>query len=82
MIAHHQEKGTDQQALIYMNHPLRYDGLTFYQASFMPDETATILQVVRNPGWLLPYLSVLMMGVGMSLIQPALYKILEKKAAQ
>ena len=66
VIARHQQTGTDQQALIFMNHPLRYSGLTFYQASFMPDETATILQVVRNPGWLLPYLSVLMMGAGMS----------------
>jgi hypothetical protein len=49
-----------------MNHPLRYEGLTFYQASFSPDETATVLQVVRNPGWLLPYLSVLLMGLGMT----------------
>ena len=83
VIAHHQETGTDQQALIYMNHPLRYNGLTFYQASFMPDETATILQVVRNPGWLLPYLSVLMMGAGMS-FQFSLHftKFLKKKAAQ
>ena len=83
VIAHHHEKGTDQQALIYMNHPLRYNGLTFYQASFMPDETATILQVVRNPGWLLPYLSVLMMGAGMS-FQFSLHftKFLKKKAAQ
>ena len=83
VIAHHQETGTDQQALIYMNHPLRYNGLTFYQASFMPDETATILQVVRNPGWLLPYISVLMMGAGMS-FQFSLHftKFLKKKAAQ
>ena len=82
VIAHHQETGTDQQALIYMNHPLRYNGLTFYQASFMPDETATILQVVRNPGWLLPYLSVLMMGAGMS-FQFSLHftKFLKKRAA-
>ena len=83
VIAHHQEAGTDQQALIYMNHPLRYNGLTFYQASFMPDETATILQVVRNPGWLLPYLSVLMMGAGMS-FQFGLHftKFLKKRTAR
>lgn len=65
VVAHHNDSNKDQQALIYMNHPLRYEGLTFYQASFSPDETATILQVVRNPGWLLPYISVLMMGLGM-----------------
>ncbi|CAI8324734.1 MAG: Cytochrome c biogenesis protein Ccs1 [Opitutia bacterium UBA7350] len=66
VITHHPEPAKNQQALIYMNHPLRYEGLTFYQASFSPDETATILQVVRNPGWLLPYFSVLLMGLGMT----------------
>ncbi len=56
-----------RSALIYMNHPLRYSGLTFFQASFDEEtERATILQVVRNPGWLLPYFSVLLMGAGMS----------------
>lgn len=61
----HPDEGTPQKALIYMNHPLRYAGLTFYQASFSQDERTTILQVVRNPGWLLPYVSVLLMGLGM-----------------
>ncbi len=58
---------TNQRALIYMNHPLRYGGLTFFQASYDPEtEETTILQVVRNPGWLLPYISVLLMGAGMT----------------
>ena len=48
-----------QKALIYMNHPLRYGGLTFYQASFANEDTTSIFQVVKNPGWMLPYLSVL-----------------------
>ena len=55
----------NQKALIYMNHPLRYDGLTFYQASFGNDDQTSIFQVVRNPGWILPYVSVLLMGLGM-----------------
>ena len=55
-----------QKALIYMNHPLRYGGLTFYQASFANEDTTSIFQVVKNPGWLLPYISVLLMGFGMS----------------
>jgi len=47
-----------REALIYMNNPLRYQGLTFYQASFDPnDDHATVLQVVRNPSWLIPYIS-------------------------
>lgn len=65
VLTHNPDPAKNQQALIYMNHPLRYEGLTFYQASFSPDETATVLQVVRNPGWLLPYVSVLLMGLGM-----------------
>ncbi|HJT77322.1 MAG TPA: cytochrome c biogenesis protein ResB, partial [Gemmataceae bacterium] len=50
---------------IYMNHPLRYAGQTFYQAGFLPGNTGTILQVVRNPGWLLPYVSCAMVAAGM-----------------
>lgn len=55
----------DREVLIYMNNPLRYDGLTFYQAGFANDDRTTVLQVVRNPGWLLPYLASSMMGLGL-----------------
>ena len=48
-----------------MNHPLLYAGETFYQQSFLPGDTGTILQVVRNPGWLLPYISCVMVALGM-----------------
>ena len=61
----HQDSTKNQKALIYMNHPLRYEGLTFFQASFTNQDKTSIFQVVRNPGWLLPYLSVLLMGLGM-----------------
>jgi len=59
--------GEDRHIFIYMNHPLRYGGLTFYQASFAPNDTASMLQVVRNPGWLLPYFSVAIVGFGLAL---------------
>ena len=66
VMVHHMEDSTkSQKALIYMNHPLRYEGHTFYQASFANQDKTSILQVVRNPGWLLPYISVLLMGLGM-----------------
>lgn len=55
----------DRQALIWMNHPLRYAGETFYQSAFKPGDTGTILQVVRNPGWLLPYVSCILISLGM-----------------
>lgn len=59
--------GEDRPVLIYMNHPLRYAGLTFYQASFGQSDTASMLQVVRNPGAPLPYIAVALVGVGMTL---------------
>lgn len=67
VMVHHTDTTKDQKALIYMNHPLRYEGLTFYQASFANQDRTSIFQVVRNPGWALPYISVLLMGLGMCL---------------
>jgi len=56
----------DRDVLIYMNNPLRYAGLTFYQASFEKDnDKVTILQVVRNPSWLLPYVACALMALGL-----------------
>ncbi len=57
--------GSEQDFLIYMNHPLRYDDLTFYQQGFMNDDKTTILQVVRNPGRNLPYISCTIMTLGL-----------------
>ncbi len=59
------EEGEDRETLIYMNHPLRYGGLTFYQAGFENDDQTTILQVVRNPAWTMPYISCIMVGIGL-----------------
>ncbi|HEY6101108.1 MAG TPA: hypothetical protein VIW03_16855, partial [Anaeromyxobacter sp.] len=49
----------------YMNQPLRYDGKAFYQASFGKNDTLSILQVVSNPGWLLPYVSTVLVTLGL-----------------
>ncbi|HET6440706.1 MAG TPA: cytochrome c biogenesis protein ResB [Anaeromyxobacter sp.] len=56
-----------RDVLIYMNQPLRYGGKTFYQASFGKNDTLSILQVVENPGWLLPYISCVLVTVGLLL---------------
>jgi hypothetical protein len=61
----HPVTGEDREVLIRMNTPLRYDGLTFYQASFEPGDKVTILQVVRNPGWLTPYLACILVSAGL-----------------
>jgi ResB-like family len=56
---------------IYMNNPLRYNGETYYQASFDPNNDklvnkVTILQVVRNPSWLTPYFACVLMTLGLT----------------
>jgi hypothetical protein len=56
-----------------MNNPLRYAGLTFYQSQMMDAEAAakagerpsSTFQVVRNPSWLTPYLSCLLVFFGL-----------------
>src|ERR1700732_2223437 len=55
----------DRETLIYMNHPLRYQGMTFYQSGFDNNDTTTILQVVKNPSWLVPYVSCALIACGM-----------------
>jgi hypothetical protein len=57
----------DREVLIYMNNPLRYGGYTFYQYQMDSARGLTVLQVVRNPGWLLPYLATVMMSLGLLL---------------
>ena len=51
---------------IYMNHPLRRNNYTLYQASFSQRgiET-TVLQVVYNRGQLMPYISVVVIFIGL-----------------
>ena len=60
-------KGEDRDVLIYMNNPLRYANKAFYQASFGRDDKLSVLQVVENPGWLLPYLACILASLGLAL---------------
>jgi hypothetical protein len=59
------DSGENREVLIYMNNPLRYAGETYYQASFDPDDKGSVLQVVRNPGWLTPYLACVLVAAGL-----------------
>jgi hypothetical protein len=56
---------------IFMNNPLRYQGLTFYQSQMGREQGNTArgtstFQVVRNPSWLAPYIGCIIVGVGMT----------------
>jgi hypothetical protein len=65
-------RGENREVDIYMNNPLRYEGMTFYQYQMGRDDIdanrgSSTLQVVRNPGWLTPYVGCLMVGGGMAI---------------
>ena len=46
--------------------PLRHGGLTFYQYQMNAAGKMSAFQVVKNPGWLLPYIACIMMGLGLA----------------
>ena len=55
-------------ARIYMNNPLRTDGYTLFQASFAIDEQGSkrsIFATVENFGYLLPYISSIIIALGL-----------------
>lgn len=58
-------RNEDRDVLIYMNNPLRYEGKTFFQSSFGKNDTLSVLLVVRNPAWQVPYLACLMVAAGL-----------------
>jgi len=54
-----------RDVLIYMNHPFRYAGETYYQSGFGPDNQSSILQVVHNPSFVAPYIACAIISLGM-----------------
>ncbi len=63
------ERNVDRNIKIWMNNPLRFSGETFYQSSYNTDPAtgaeSTGLQVVTNTGWRIPYISCMMVVVGL-----------------
>jgi ABC-type transport system involved in cytochrome c biogenesis permease subunit len=56
----------DSTIPIYMNNPLRYSGDTLYQADWdRATERGTVLQVVTNSGWMIPYVACMIVAAGM-----------------
>ncbi len=58
----------DRDIHIWMNNPLRYGGETFYQQSYDPGQGGreiTVLSVVANFGWMIPYVACMIVGTGM-----------------
>jgi len=65
------EQGSEAPFTIQMNEPMRYGGLTFFQASYGPqdgtpvEEMYTVLEVVDNPADKWPEISLYIVTVGM-----------------
>jgi len=55
----------DREVRIWMNHPLRYRGETFFQGSFKPGDRTTILLVVKNPAMVFPYAACTITALGL-----------------
>jgi hypothetical protein len=55
----------NREVVIYMNNPLRYRGLTFYQYQMNKASGLSVLEVVSNPSWRLPYVACAMMTLGL-----------------
>lgn len=61
------DRHESRDVLIYMNHPLRYRGKTFYQASFGEGDKLSVLQVVDNPFSATPYVSCALVVLGLAI---------------
>lgn len=62
------ETSAVEEFTVWMNNPLRYKGETFYQSGYnkLPNGTEmTTLSVVRNTGWMLPYIACMIVSFGM-----------------
>lgn len=63
------DSGAVQEGRTWMNNPIRYRGETFYQSQYNLDRASnteiTGLQVVENSGWVIPYVTCMMVMVGM-----------------
>ncbi len=59
------DRKENREVLISMNDPLRHRGFTFYQSGFDNNDQTTILQVVKNPAMLLPYIACGLVAAGL-----------------
>ncbi|MBC8870246.1 MAG: cytochrome c biogenesis protein CcsA, partial [Planctomycetes bacterium] len=61
-------RNVEFETKIWMNNPLRYAGETFYQSGYRAGrrgEEFSTLQIVKNTGWMIPYVSCMIVATGM-----------------
>jgi ABC-type transport system involved in cytochrome c biogenesis permease subunit len=68
------ERGIDRDSTVWMNNPVRFAGETFYQTNYSKRQSTvpggrdieiTTLSVVENTGWMIPYVSCMLVAIGM-----------------
>ena len=59
--------GVDRKVHIWMNNPLRFAGDTLYQSNYanINGREVSTLQVVKNTGWMIPYVACMIVVVGL-----------------
>jgi hypothetical protein len=57
----------DREVVIFMNNPLRHGGYTFYQYQMNEAANNSVFQVVSNPSWVMPYISCILLTIGLLL---------------
>lgn len=75
---------TQSTQKVFMNNPLRYAGETFYQTGYAKDprtgKEVSTLQIVKNKGWMIPYVCCMFVVVGLvSQFGLSLLRFLEKR---
>lgn len=61
-------RNVDEEKTIWMNNPLRFANETFYQSNYHREANGvehTTLSVVANSGWMMPYVSCMLVAIGM-----------------
>ena len=61
-------RNVDEEKTIWMNNPLRFANETFYQSNYHREKNGvehTTLSVVANSGWMMPYVSCMLVAIGM-----------------
>ncbi|MCH2183550.1 MAG: cytochrome c biogenesis protein CcsA [Mariniblastus sp.] len=68
LIMDQQHPGPANRQKVWMNNPLRYGDETFYQSGYNQLEDGreyTVLQIVKNRGWMIPYVCCMFVVVGL-----------------
>ncbi len=59
------KNNTEFDYRIFMNSTLKYGGFQFFQSSYFPDETGTVLSVNNDPGTIPTYLGYFLLALGL-----------------